>query len=513
MIVLNLLLASLVGFPLVVFGSLFVASVLYLHYVHVKYSHVPGPKRKSFFTGNIADLRQAVTDGRVFEDVFFDWNKEFGQVFIFYVFHRAIVHVYIPEVVREILVSDNYPKCGNGYKAMESLYGQRFMGRGLVTEIDHEVWKPQAAMFSPTFHRNYLKTCIVQFNSSSDALIECLYKKADGKTEVNMMDMFNMVSLDSISKVAFGQDMNVFSKEKSTFCTDCQFLQDSVLISLQNPLLWLSPFKDHIKLRREVRAASKRMREIGRQCIMGQMEALKQGEKLDNNILSHILQSAAPAGDSNVIDLELMIDHFVTFFLAGQETTACLMASTLLELGRHPEIVYKMKTEVDAVLGDDGYVSFEDLSKLKYTTAVLKETLRFHCPVTSVMRTTPKEVVWNGIKLPTDTLINVCIMNLARQKEYFENPEEFMPSRFLGGDNNNNMYIPFSLGPRKCIGKQFAMIEAQVVMAKLVKNLTFDLVPGQSFNYVRSITCKPKDSCRVYVKPAVPKSDIMKEVC
>ena len=55
-------------------------------------------------------------------------------------------------------------------------------------------------------------------------------------------------------------------------------------------------------------------------------------------------------------------------------------------------------------------------------------------------------------------------------------------------------------------------IEAQVVMAKLVKNLTFDLVPGQSFNYVRSITCKPKDSCRVYVKRAVPKSDIMKEV-
>ncbi|XP_071796834.1 cholesterol 24-hydroxylase-like [Asterias amurensis] len=274
----------------------------------------------------------------------------------------------------------------------------------------------------------------------------------------------------------------------------------------------LSPFKDHIKLRREGRAASKRMREIGRQCIMGQMEALKRGEKLDNNILSHILQSAVPAGDSNVIDLELMIDHCVTFFLAGQETTACLMASTLLELGRHPEIVYKMKTEVDAVLGDDGYVSFEDLSKLKYTTAVLKETLRFHSPVPIVLRKTPKEVVWNGIKLPANTSIIICIVNLARQKEYFESPEEFMPSRFLGGDNHNNMYIPFSLGPRKCIGKQFAMIEAQVAMAKLMKNFTFDLVPGQSFDCVASVTCKPKDSCRVYVKPAAPRSDIIPNV-
>ncbi|XP_071793702.1 cholesterol 24-hydroxylase-like [Asterias amurensis] len=510
MIFLNLLLASLVGFPLVVFGSLFVAYVLYLHYVHVKYSHVPGPKRKSFFTGNAADLKQAAIDGRVYEDVFLDWNREFGQVFIFYLYYRTFVHVYIPEVVREMLVLDNYPKFGVGLENMKCYFGQRLMGRGLLTELDHETWKPQSAMFSPTFHRNYLKTCIVQFNSSSDALVECLYKKADGKTEVNMMDMFNMVSLDSISKVAFGKDMNVFSDEKSTFCTDIQFLVNGGVLLLRNPLVWLSPFRDHIKLRREGRAAAKRMREMGRQCIMGQMEALKRGEKLENNILSHILQSAAPDSDSN--DLELMIDHFVTFFLAGQETTACLMASTLLELGRHPEIMYKMKTEVDAVLGDDGYVSFEDLSKLKYTTAVLKETLRFHSPVPSVGRVTPKDVVWNGIKIPANTNISVCIMNLARQKEYFENPEEFMPSRFLGGDNNNYMFIPFSLGPRKCIGNQFAMIEAQVVMAKLVKNFNFDLVPGQSFDYVRSVTCKPKDSCRVYVKPAVPKSDIMEEV-
>ncbi|XP_033634323.1 cholesterol 24-hydroxylase-like [Asterias rubens] len=512
MIFLNLLLASLVGFPVVVFGSLFVAYVLYLHYVHMKYSHVPGPKRKGFFLGNVADLRQAAKDGRVNADVMLVWNKEFGPVFVFFAFHLAIVHVYIPEVVREILVSENYPKYDPAYKSLGCQFGQRFMGRGLVTETDNEVWKPQAAMFRPTFHRNYLKTCIVQFNDSSDALIEFLCKKADGKTEVNMMDVFNKLSLDSISKVAFGMDMNVFSKEKSTFCSDIQLILDNAYLNVLSPLMWLSPFKDHIKLRREGRAASKRMREVGRQRIMGQMEALKRGEKLDNNILSHILQSAAPAGDSNVIDLELMIDQFMTFFVAGQETTACLMASALLELGRHPEIVYKMKTEVDAVLGDDGYVSFEDLSKLKYTTAVLKETLRFHCPVPCVIRKTPKEVVWNGIKLPADTLINVCIMNLARQKEYFESPEEFMPSRFLGGDNNNNMYIPFSLGPRKCIGKQFAMIEAQVAMAKLIKNFTFDLVPGLSFDYVASVTNKPKDSCRVYVKPAAPRSDIISNV-
>ncbi len=195
-----------------------------------------------------------------------------------------------------------------------------------------------------------------------------------------------------------------------------------------------SPLREHIKYRRQGKEAAKRIREIGRQCIMDQMEALKRGEKLDNNILSHILQSAVPAGDSDVLDMELMVDHFVTFFLAGQETTACLMVSTLLELGRHPEIAYKMKTEVDAVIGDDGYVSFDDLAKLKYTTAVLKETLRFHPPVPGVMRKTPKDVVWNGIQIPAETRVNVSIMNLARQKEFFENPEEFMPSRFLGGD-------------------------------------------------------------------------------
>ena len=80
----------------------------------------------------------------------------------------------------------------------------------------------------------------------------------------------------------------------------------------------ISPLRSDVKLRRKARQAAKNMREIGRQCITAQMEALQRGEKLDNNILSHILQSTS-AEDPSITDIEKMIDHFVTFFLAGKQ--------------------------------------------------------------------------------------------------------------------------------------------------------------------------------------------------
>ncbi|XP_038078422.1 cholesterol 24-hydroxylase-like [Patiria miniata] len=507
MVCLTGLLVSVAGFVLLLLGSLFLSYTLFLHYLHVKYSHIPGPKRSSFYWGNLAEMAQAIADKKLIDDLLFEWSKKYGNVFVFHILHNVSVQVYTPEAARDILVLENFPKWQRGYRALTQVFGQRFFGKSLVTEIDHETWKPMGALFSPAFHRNFLKTCIVQFNTSCDLLLESLSKKADGKTEVNMLDMFNSVSLDCITKVAFGLHVNRLDEENPQLIADIRCAAESAFENFLKPLLWCNPSKSAREYREKGRQAVNRIRKMARDCIMTTMESLNSGQTLDNNILAHILQTSTLSDKNGVItevELEKMVDHFVTFLGAGQETTACLMASTLLEIVQLPEVVYKMKTEADAVIGDNGYVSFEDLSNLKYTQAVLKEGLRVHPPVSSVPRQLTKDVVYNGIKVPAGSPVAVSMINMARQEEYFEKPEEFIPSRFLNDESFKYVHIPFSLGPRKCIGQQFAMIEARVIMAKLMKYFHFELVPGQSLHFVKMVTCKPKDGCLVYIKPVVP---------
>lgn len=100
-----------------------------------------------------------------------------------------------------------------------------------------------------------------------------------------------------------------------------------------------------------------------------------------------------------------MTDDFVTFFVAGQETTANTLAFSFLELARKPEIVKKAREEIDRVLGERTEVTFQDVNELKYCSAIFKETLRLYPPGTHVMRITPEEVDVNGVKVPKDTHI------------------------------------------------------------------------------------------------------------
>ena len=103
------------------------------------------------------------------------------------------------------------------------------------------------------------------------------------------------------------------------------------------------------------------------------------------------------------LDIELMIDDFATFFVAGQETTANTLAFSFLELGKHPEIVQKAREEIDRVLGERTEVTFQDVNDLKYCSAIFKEALRLYPPAPQVNRRVPEEINVNGIIIPKDS--------------------------------------------------------------------------------------------------------------
>ena len=107
-----------------------------------------------------------------------------------------------------------------------------------------------------------------------------------------------------------------------------------------------------------------------------------------------------------------MADDFVTFFVAGQETTANTLGFCFLEMGKNPEIVKKAREEIDRVLGERTEVNFQDVNELKYCAAIFKEALRLFPPVTILQRVTSEEMVVNNYKIPKNTFLSVSISKL-----------------------------------------------------------------------------------------------------
>lgn len=100
------------------------------------------------------------------------------------------------------------------------------------------------------------------------------------------------------------------------------------------------------------------------------------------------------------LDIEAMTDDFVTFFVAGQETTANALAFCFLEMGKKPDIVEKAREEIDRVLGERTEVTFQDINELKYCSAIFKEALRLYPPAANLLRMVPEDININGINIP-----------------------------------------------------------------------------------------------------------------
>lgn len=177
--------------------------VVYLHHKHKTLDHLPGPKRDGFFWGNIKEVeRVKETHGCSGVQALNLMSQEYGPVMVIWIFHLAIVYVTDADIAKKVLITSNLPKDSWSYDKLGYVFGERFMGKGLVTETDHEKWRAKRLSFNPAFHRKYLKELMVQFNASCDVLLAKLADLADGKTEVLMADEFSRITLDIIGKVS-----------------------------------------------------------------------------------------------------------------------------------------------------------------------------------------------------------------------------------------------------------------------------------------------------------------------
>nr|QUF59386.1 cytochrome p450 CYP3049C1 [Brachionus angularis] len=465
-----------------------------------KYRHIPGPGTKGlleFFFGNFNDILNCLKNDKIISDQYIEWSKEYDSVFKFQLFGDYIVVTNEPEAIKDILINKNFPKCEKIYSKIGFPFYERFMGLGLVTETDNERWKKRRAVFNPGFHRGMLMNCLKEFNNKTNILMEKLRTLADDKTQVVLFKEINRMTLDIISSVAFGFCLDTINYPENDFSFNITKSFEAANKCLTDPLFVWNPFNR--KEKNKLKSSIKNLREFAKEKILKRLKDIENNEYAPDDILTAIVKSCK----QDELDLEALVDDFITFFNAGQETTANSLAFCFLELGRNPQVFAKLREEIDRVIGAKNEVSYDDMTLLEYTGCVFKETLRLWPPAPEIIRVSDQDFYINGLKIPKNTQINLSPHFSGRNPKYFPNPDEFRPERFLKEDTDisNYTYFPFSVGPRNCIGKNFAFIESKVFIAKFVQNFEFRLDPNQSMKACLLTTLRPKDGTKCYLKP------------
>ncbi|KAL6529780.1 hypothetical protein OROGR_015403 [Orobanche gracilis] len=384
-----------------------------------------------------------------------------------------------PELVKEILSrADVY------HKPLPDPIGQSIAG-GLLY-LEDKKWARHRKIISPAFHMDKLKIMVPAIRLSCAKMIEnweALFSSSQRSKEIDVWPHLENLSGDVISRVAFGSN-----HEEGSRIFELQ--KEKVKLALEMMKFMFIPGWSYVptKANKSMTAFSKEIDFLLRGIINQREKAMKSGEIVSNDLLSTLLESNFNEIHENKnkrnagLSIEEVIHECRLFYFAGSETTSLLLVWTMVMLSKHQEWQARAREEVSQVLSN-GEPTFDSLSRLKImhpnaraveVTMILNEVLRLYPPAPLLARTPTKAVKLGNITLPVGVDMSLLIGLVHNDpKIWGEDVHEFKPERF--STKGQFSFIPFSSGPRKCIGQHFAMVEAKLVVAMILKSFSLEL--------------------------------------
>lgn len=219
------------------------------------------------------------------------------------------------------------------------------------------------------------------------------------------------------------------------------------------------------------------------------------------DLLSLLLGAVDVETQERMTDRQIR-DELVTLLIAGTETTANTMTWLWYLLDRHPDVERRLRAEHAEVFGA-ARTTLPDLERLTYTKQVIQETLRLYPPGWMLPRAVHEEVTFGDTRIPEGSTVLVCPYATHHDPTLWKDPERFDPERFSPDESASRpryAYYPFGGGPRQCIGNQFAILEAQIIVAALARRFRFQLVPGRPVEPGVATTLKPRHGVQMYIR-------------
>lgn len=409
--------------------------------------------------------------------------REYGDLVHFQIGPQHIYLIAEPELIQQILVTHSR----QFIKGRVLQKARRILGNGLLTS-EGEFHLRQRRLAQPAFHRDRL---IGYATEMVDCTLRHRERWRDGETRDVAEDMMRL-TLAIVGRTLFSADVEGEAAAVGVALSKIVGAFDRLMLPWYELLEKLPT-----KRARETRAA----RETLDRLIYGMIEERRRSGADTGDLLSMLLLAQDTEGDGGQMTDEQVRDEALTLFLAGHETTANALAWTWYLLSENPTAAARMREEVDRELAGRR-PGFEDLPKLKFTEAVMAESMRLYPPAWNLARMNVEEYRLGEYTVPPRSLMLMPPAILHRHPKYWPEPDVFRPERWMETKDERRpkfAYFPFGGGPRLCIGERFAWMEGVLVLAAISQEWRFELEAGHPVEELPQITLRPKFGMRMRV--------------
>ncbi|KAI3466002.1 hypothetical protein Pfo_022665 [Paulownia fortunei] len=382
-----------------------------------------------------------------------------------------------PELIKEIISKSDV------FQKPFPETGKILTGGGLLF-LESEKWAKHRKIANPAFHLERLKNTVPAIGLSCSNMMQKLKgmisSTNEGWCEIDIWPYLEDLTGDVISRTAFGSS---HEEGRRIF----QLQREKVKLTLQLLQLSFIPGWRYLptKVNRKMKAVANEIQSLLRGIIHKRQKAMERGEAiLCNDLLGILMESnsrfSQEHGNDNAgMSVEDVIEECKLFYFAGSETTASLLVWTIVFLCKHPEWQTQAREEVNRV------------------TMILQEVLRLYPPVPLIVRGPTETVKLGNMTIPAGVHMTLMIGLVHCDPEIWgDDAKEFKPQRFSEGVYNaakiQSSFIPFSSGPRVCIGQNFAMIEAKMALSVILQRFSFELSPSYVHAPFSLLTLQPQ---------------------
>ena len=437
------------------------------------------PETMTFF-GRLAAMRESVigTWGqRAYEEDILQ-GRFFG--------HSSFI-LNTPDAIRHVLVDnyENYTRTPVGFRVLRPV-----LGEGLLI-AEGRAWKHQRRTLAPAFTPRAVTTLVPHMIVVTDETIAKL--RATCGQPVDLREAMQRMALEIAGRTMFSFEMSRHGPTLRDFVMEYGArLARPHLLDLMLPLGWPSP-QDFSRARFRKRWTSFVA------MLMAQRRAAGKNEGAPPRDLFDLMVAARDPETGNAFTDEQLGDQVATMILAGHETTATTLFWSLYLLALDPASQDQSAAEVQSVTVNGAL----DLERLKFTRAVVDETMRLYPPVFLIARAAAGPDTVAGRPVKDKDVILIAPWLLHRHEKLWRDPNAFIPSRFMPGapPPDRFAYLPFGVGARVCIGAHFALVEATLALAKIIGAFRIELLDQKPVIPVGVVTTQPDRSPMFRITP------------
>ena len=411
-----------------------------------------------------------------------DLARNYGDVAHFRLGWRHAYLLNDPSLVQEFLVV----QAAKQQRGPVMQRGRIVMGNGLLTS-EEPLHARQRKLIQPAFHREPMARYA---GIMSDCARRACERWRDGEVLDLHKEMMRL-TLAILGRSLFGREIEQDASEIGQAVTELMSLVDLVFVPFSGPLMNL--LLPGLRRLRRVRDRLDRM-------IYDLIEERQNSGAEGDDLLSMLLRHQMACSHTDAI--RQVRDECLTILLAGHETIANSLTYTLYLLAQHREQMEKIRDEANQVASGKE-VTAGDYERMPIARAALAESMRLYPPVWVLGRAITEPCKIGGYTVPAGAILFASQYLLHRDPRFFDDPERFLLDRFLpGGKTHQFAYFPFGLGPRRCIGEGFALMEGALVLSTIVQRWNLELLPETCLVLDPKVTLRPAFPVLAKVVPA-----------